>query len=240
MAEFHGTAKLLIITGASQGIGLSTARHFQQAGYKVVNISRRPIPLDGAQQIRADLQQADWLQECEQQLQELCSSAGKIVLIHNAAKQSPDTVENLNAEEFQNVLQTNLIAPQQLNQRVIPHMLPGSSVLYVGSTLAEKAVAGMASYVASKHGLIGLMRATVQDLIGRSIHSACVCPGFTDTAMLRAQIGDDQQVMSAITSMVSQGRLIDAEEIAETLWFCAHNPVINGAVIHANLGQIER
>ena len=41
------------------------------------------------------------------------------------------------------------------------------------------------SYVVSKHALVGMMRATCQDLAGREIHTACICPGFTDTEMFR-------------------------------------------------------
>ena len=161
------------------------------------------------------------------------------MLIHNAARQDSDTVATLAAENFAAVLQINLVAPQQLNAVLIPYMKPGSSILYVGSTLAEKAVRGCASYVASKHGLVGLMRATVQDLAGTGIHSACVCPGFTDTAMLRGHINNDPEVIAAITANVSAGRLIDPQEIADTLYFCARSRVISGAVIHANLDQIE-
>jgi 3-oxoacyl-[acyl-carrier protein] reductase len=68
-------------------------------------------------------------------------------------------------------------------------MGPGSSVLYVGSTLSEKAVPGSFSYVVSKHAQLGMMRATCQDLMGTGIHTAMVCPGFTDTEMLRNHLG---------------------------------------------------
>ncbi|MBD2858008.1 SDR family oxidoreductase [Spongiibacter sp. KMU-158] len=238
MANTSG--KLLVITGASQGIGFYTAQRFLEQGYRVLNLSRRPCALDGVQNIPVDLQDPSGLSSCQQELVTLCTGAEKIVVIHNAASQQSDTVESLSAADFQRVLQVNLIAPQQLNQLLIPLMGAGSAIIYVGSTLAEKAVAGFASYVASKHGLIGLMRATVQDLVGRGIHSACVCPGFTGTDMLHSQIAGNAEVMAAITGMVSFGRLIEPGEIAETLWFCAQNPVINGAVIHANLGQIER
>ena len=101
-------------------------------------------------------------------------------------------------------------------------------------------MAGSCAYVVSKHALIGLMRATCQDLAGRRIHTACVCPGFTDTEMLRAHVGQSAEVLSALAAGVTYGRLIEPEEIARTIHFCALNPVVNGAVLHANLGQVER
>ncbi len=209
-------------------------------GYRVINLSRRSLDIEGVLQLSVDMGRIDWLEGmAAEALSIAAESADEIVLIHNAARQDSDTVATLAAEDFAAVLQINLVAPQQLNAVLIPYMKPGSSILYVGSTLAEKAVRGCASYVASKHGLVGLMRATVQDLAGTGIHSACVCPGFTDTAMLRGHINNDPEVIAAITANVSAGRLIDPQEIADTLYFCARSPVISGAVIHANLGQIE-
>lgn len=209
-------------------------------GYRVINLSRRSLDIEGVLQLSVDMGHIDWLAGmAAEALSIAAESADEIVLIHNAARQDSDTVATLAAEDFAAVLQINLVAPQQLNAVLIPYMKPGSSILYVGSTLAEKAVRGCASYVASKHGLVGLMRATVQDLAGTGVHSACVCPGFTDTAMLRGHINNDPEVIAAITANVSAGRLIDPQEIADTLYFCARSPVISGAVIHANLGQIE-
>lgn len=232
--------KLAIITGGSQGIGRATAQKFIAEGYQVMNLSRRDIDLDGVEQISVDMLELNWLSACAAQLESAAGEADEIVLIHNAARQEADTVDSLDAEALRNVLQVNLVAPQQLNKLLIPFMKAGSAILYVGSTLAEKAVAGCASYIASKHGLVGLMRSTVQDLAGRGIHSCCVCPGFTDTGMLRGHIGDNPEVVAAITANVSAGRLIEPEEIADTLYFCARSEVLSGAVIHANLGQIER
>lgn len=232
--------KLVVISGGSQGIGRATVERFLAEGYRVINLSRRSLDIEGVLQLSVDMGRIDWLEGmAAEALSIAAESADEIVLIHNAARQDSDTVATLAAENFAAVLQINLVAPQQLNAVLIPYMKPGSSILYVGSTLAEKAVRGCASYVASKHGLVGLMRATVQDLAGSGIHSACVCPGFTDTAMLRGHINNDPEVIAAITANVSAGRLIDPQEIADTLYFCARSPVISGAVIHANLGQIE-
>ena len=62
---------------------------------------------------------------------------------------------------------------------------------------------------------------------------------FPDTEMLSEHI-PDATVRVLLESAVGAGRLIEPREIAETIHFCAEHPVLNGAVIHANLGQIER
>jgi 3-oxoacyl-[acyl-carrier protein] reductase len=229
--------KLLVISGASRGIGAATAERFLDSDYNVISFSRTATGNSAIHQIAADFSQPNWPDELHN-LQELISEAQEITLIHNASMIRKDSVHNA-ASELAKVMQINVMAAQQLNEVILPHMQKGSSILYVGSTLSEKAVANTLSYSVSKHAVVGLMRATCQDLAGSGIHTAAVCPGFTDTDMLRNHVGNNEDVIRDIESNVSYGRLIRPEEIAETLWFCANNPVINGSIIHANLGQIE-
>jgi 3-oxoacyl-[acyl-carrier protein] reductase len=230
--------KNLVITGASSGIGHATAAAFNAAGYNVINLSRRPCPEAGVSSIACDLSQPNFSQEIAAQLTEHLGGVGETVLIHNAAILANDSVSTTDSDEFRRILEINLVAPNSLNQLLIPLMAKGSSILYVGSTLGEKAVPNSFSYVTSKHASIGMMRSTCQDLAGTGIHTACINPGFTDTEMLRAHVPAD--VMPQIAAMSAFERLIRPEEIAETLLFAARSPVINGATINANLGQVER
>jgi 3-oxoacyl-[acyl-carrier protein] reductase len=108
------------------------------------------------------------------------------------------------------------------------------------SSTACKAVSNAYSYVISKHAGVGMMRANCQDLAGRGVHTANICPGFTDTEMLRKHLAGDEALIDHITQAVTFGRLISPEEITSLLLFCAGNPVLNGSVLQANLGQIER
>lgn len=230
--------KCLLITGASAGIGLHTAQRFLDEGFNVINLSRRRCPIDAVSQINCDLSSPGFLEPVSSQLTPTLQEAEQIVLIHNAARMENDTAVETPSNAFREVLEVNLVAPNSLNYYVIPFMKAGSSVLYVGSTLSEKAVPGSYSYVVTKHASIGMMRATTQDLAGRGIHTACVCPGFTDTEMLRAHV--PEEAMEAVRGMSAFDRLIDPDEIAECLFWASTNPVINGSVLHANLGQIER
>lgn len=239
------TQPLLVITGGSKGIGRACIARFQAAGFAAINISRSACDLPGVRNLAIDMADLDWSQRAEPALHEavsayLGSSPGQLVLVHNAARLDKDSVQTLDATAFARVLQINLIAPSQLNRLLLPFMAPGSAIVYVGSTLSEKAVAGSCSYATSKHGLVGLMRATCQDLAGTGIHSNCVCPGFTDTEMLRAHVGQSEEVLASIASSVTCNRLIQPAEIAEAIYAAASQPVFNGALLHANLGQIER
>jgi NAD(P)-dependent dehydrogenase (short-subunit alcohol dehydrogenase family) len=151
-----------------------------------------------------------------------------------------DSVSTIEADILRQVLQLNVVAAAQLNKLLIPKMLEGSSVLYISSTLGTKAVANTHAYVVSKHAVIGQMRATCQDLAGKMIHTACVCPGFTETEMLQNHLKTNPELYDQLASRMALKRLAQPSEIADTLWFCSQNPVINGSVIHANLGQIEQ
>ena len=230
--------KQVIITGASSGIGLATAQRFVDAGYAVANLSRSACGVSGVTNVACDLSNSEFLQQIGSELQAICESAKTVTLIHNAARLNNDRVGETDSALLRDVLEVNLVAANSLNQFCLPFMQPGSSILYVGSTLAEKAVPNSFTYVTSKHAVIGMMRATCQDLAGTGIHTACINPGFTDTEMLREHVPAD--VLPSIAGMSAFERLIQPGEIADTLFFAAGAPVLNGASIATNLGQVER
>ncbi len=233
-------ARILVISGASAGIGKATAARFIEDHWEVINLSRRAASVAGVKNIAVDLARAGFLERIRPELEPKLAAAGQICLIHNAALLNKDSLQTLTEITFRRVLELSLVAPQVLNRFVVPFMKPDSSILYVGSTLSEKAVAGAFSYVVSKHAQVGMMRATCQDLAGSGIHTAAICPGFTNTEMLNQHLNHDAEVLAAIRSMSAFQRLVEPEEIAEVLHFAATHPVLNGAVVHANLGQIER
>lgn len=230
--------KTLLITGASAGIGASTARRFLEDGYHVINLSRRECPVADVEHLTCDLSDPDFLETLKPTLNDRLAAAGSLVLVHNAARMDGDTATATDSRNLRAVLEVNVVAPNTLNHYCMPFMKPGSAVVYVGSTLSEKAVPGSYSYVTSKHAMVGMMRATCQDLADTGVHTVCICPGFTDTEMLRAHV--PAEAMGAVQAMSAFNRLIDPAEVAEAIHWAAAHPVINGAVIHANLGQVER
>ena len=231
--------KVAIITGASVGIGCATAQAFLDEGFAVSNLARRACPIEGVTNLACDLASADSIDRCIDALEATLKQATEVALVHNASQMRKDRANDCDSGSLEQVLATNVIAINSLNQRLLPLMPASSSVLYVGSTLAEKAVQNSFSYVVSKLSQLGMMCATCQDLMGSGIHTAMICPGFTDTEMLRTHLGTDPAVAEAIAGMNSFARFIEPEEIAELVRWAHHNPVINGAVLHANLGQKE-
>lgn len=232
--------KTAIITGASTGIGLACAELFiQQGGFNLYNLSRRPCPLADVQHIPCDLSSPNDIAHACEELVPAAVQSSEVALIHNACQMIKDSADHCPSDQLNAIMATNVIAPNALNQALLPVMKKGSSVIYVGSTLSEKAVADAFSYVVSKHALAGMMKASCQDLMGRGIHTALVCPGFTDTEMLRTHLHNDTSVLEQVASLNSFHRLVEPEEIARLILWAHSNPVINGAILHANLGQKE-
>lgn len=232
-------SQVLVITGASKGIGFATAERFQQAGFQVVNLSRSPCELKGVCNLAIDLLDPDWERQWTEPLLREVGKPDQLVLVHNAAMMTKETVKTLQSDDLRRVMELNVVAPACLNRILIPKMPAGSSIIFISSTLGRKAVANTHAYVISKHAAIGQMRATCQDLAGSMIHTAAVCPGFTETEMLREHLGAHPEIYQQITSGIAHKRLAQPQEIAETIWFASQNPVLNSAIIDANLGQIE-
>ncbi len=230
---------ILVITGASKGIGLATAQHFSTKGFRVINLSRSPCQINGVVNLSANLLSHSWADDISDDLLEAVGEPEQLVLVHNAAMMTKESVHDLNADTLRNVLQLNVVAAAELNTLLIPKMKKGSSIVYISSTLGRKAVANTHSYVVSKHAVVGQMRATCQDLAGSMIHTAAICPGFTETEMLGEHLGANPELYQQITSMIAHRRLAQPSEIAHTIWFASQTPVINGVVLDANLGQIE-
>ena len=232
---------IAILTGASSGIGEAAAQQFVDRGYTVINISRRDCPVPGVETLTTDLaDEQSAAHTCATLALRLADAGGaSVCLVHNASLMLKDRCDTTEDADLSQALSVNIIGINALNRSLLPLMPAGSSVLYVGSTLSEKAVPGAFSYIVSKHAQLGMMRATCQDLMGRGIHTALICPGFTDTSMLRQHVGHDDTVLDSLGEMNSFGRLIAPSEIADLILWAHEHPVINGSVMHGNLGQVE-
>ena len=233
---------LAILTGASSGIGAAAAEKFIDKGYSVINISRRDCPVPGVETLHTDLADtASLTSTCDTLTARLQAQNGAapVCLVHNASLMLKDRCDTTEDSALIEAISVNVLSINTLNRSLLTAMPQGSSVLYVGSTLSEKAVAGAFSYIVSKHAQLGMMRATCQDLMGRGVHTALICPGFTDTSMLRQHVGNDESVLESLGAMNSFGRLVSPIEIAELILWVHQHPVVNGSVMHGNLGQIE-
>eukprot|EP00929_Paragymnodinium_shiwhaense_P086194 TRINITY_DN46722_c0_g1_i1.p1 TRINITY_DN46722_c0_g1~~TRINITY_DN46722_c0_g1_i1.p1 ORF type:complete len:309 (+),score=62.71 TRINITY_DN46722_c0_g1_i1:64-990(+) len=238
----EGAAGICIVTGGSSGIGAAVCANFVAQGCHVLSIARRACAeVAGVESVLVDL--AGGAQALEAVVQAVRARTDgrkrRLCLVNNASNYPSDSVGAVDAAGLDRALQLNVTLPALLTSALLPFMAEGSSVIFVGSTLSEKAVAGKLSYCTAKHAMVGLMRSVAQDLLWSGIHTVLVCPGITDTPMVRNAVAGNEVAFEAFVKDL-QGRSLTSAEVAEVICNAAKSPVLHGSIIHCNNGQKER
>ncbi len=191
--------RVVIITGASSGIGRALAFAFARRAARVVLVARRADRLEAVRReiepytddvlvIPADVTDAAQLQHVVDQTVE---TFGRIdVLVNNAGVCLSGPFQNQDSALAEHMLRLNLWAPIRLTQLVLPHMLARHHgyILNVGSGLGRTAMPMFVSYAASKYGLAGFSDALRREVKGTGVHVTLVLPGWTHTDMLTADV----------------------------------------------------
>lgn len=209
--------KVAIVTGASSGIGLSVARRFAGAGARVVLVARTRGALeeaarslggdDRALPFAADVTDFPRLAALPS---EVLSRFGRIdYLVNNAGLNHRGPILAHSAEALAQVISVNLTAPIYLTRLCADHIRPGGAIVNVASLAGMIPVPDEAAYSASKAGLRAFSRALAEEMRGREVHVASVCPGPVDTSFF----GDVQQVPDLVFSQP----MSSAEQVAEVV-----------------------
>lgn len=228
--------KFLIITGGSNRVGKKIVDRFLAEDWAVINLSDAILPLFNITNYKVDFTQPGWEKDILPSIVRRLRLAEQICLVHNASRYIGDNTQSIDANEFRKTAEVNIVTPLILNHALIPLMPVGSSVLYIGSILSEKAVPNAASCVISKHALVGMMRATCQDLLEKGIHTACICPGFKDSKFLNVPIPQTIDKNNQLNVKAEKDQSVKKlEEIADLIWYCNNHPVVDGAIWHATI-----
>lgn len=187
--------KVAIVTGASRGLGLATAKLHSQAGAKVV-INYMSGQEDGAEQVAldcpneslcfaADITQDD---QCQAMVQAALDKWGRVdILINNAGINKPvehNDLDGLSAEDFHNIFNVNVIGPYQMIRAVAPVMKIQKQgvVVNISSTSGESGYGSSVAYSASK-GAVNTMTKSLGRAMAPYIRVNAVCPGFIATPL---------------------------------------------------------
>lgn len=193
--------KVVIITGASSGIGRALAFAFAQRAARVVLVARREDRLEA---VRREIEPytSDVLIlpvdiTDEQQLQTVVSRTletfGQIdILVNNAGVTQGGAFQDQNPDCIERLLRVNLWAAIRLTQLVLPSMLANHHgyILNIGSGLGRCAAPAFAPYVASKYGLSGFTDALRRELDGTGVQLTQVLPTWTRTEMMVPEVED--------------------------------------------------
>jgi NAD(P)-dependent dehydrogenase (short-subunit alcohol dehydrogenase family) len=233
MGDFMG--KKVIVTGGASGIGRAAVRLFAEEGASVAIFDRDE--LEGqtlADEIKSqggdalfvsiDVSLAD---ECARAVRKVIDAFGKVdVLVNNAGIISRTNAITMSVEEWDRVMAVNVKSVFLLGKYVVPLMIEagGGSIVNVGSGWGLTGGRNAIAYCASKAAVVNMTRAMALDHGHQNIRANCVCPGDTDTSMLKREaraLGQDEEAFLADAADRPLGRIGSPEEVAQAILFLA-------------------
>ncbi|MEA5598431.1 SDR family NAD(P)-dependent oxidoreductase [Rivularia sp. UHCC 0363] len=244
--------KVVIITGATSGIGKAAAFAFAKEGAKVGFCGRREnlgqqvqedIKNQGgeATYIKADVIKAD---ELKIFIDSIVNKYKRLdIAFNNAGTVMFRNLHEIEIEEWDNMFNTNTRGVFLAMKYQIPHMLKtgGGSIVITSSMHQVSTRPGGSAYAASKNALMGIARAAAMDYGEKGIRVNLLAPGITDTPMFRNATGGTPEAIERAKSIIdSLKRIATPEEIAEVALFLASDEsrYITGTSILADGGMM--
>ena len=223
-------SRLVIVTGASRGIGAAIAEHFAARGDQVVALSRSgEAPGSCARSLRVDVTDSTAVTDA---VKAATTEFGPVaVAVANAGITRDGLALRMSDEQWREVLSTNLDGAFFTARAVLGSMVRAraGSIIFIGSISPFVGVSGQANYAAAKAGLVGLARALAKEVATRGITVNVVAPGLIETDMT-SELGEAREQMAALIPM---GRVGQPSDIAGVVGFLASDDAryLTGAVI---------
>jgi 3-oxoacyl-[acyl-carrier protein] reductase len=235
--------KVALITGASKGIGKATAVRLAQQGARVLatygsDAAAAKELVKGIEGALAIQSNASSVTEIDALVKEVVQRCGKIdILVLNAGVLPMKNLENTTEEDFDKTFALNVKGPYFLAQKAVPHMAPGSHIIFLSTTLcaASTVQPNYLLYNSTKGAIEQMTRVMAKDLGPKQIYVNAVAPGPTGTELFFK--GKNEQVLKMIAGFSPMNRIGEPEEIAETIAYLSGSRWISGQVVRVNGGM---
>ena len=230
--NFNG--KVALVTGAASGMGLATARAFAEAGAAVVladvkeasvQTAAEELVADGRRAIGVYCDVSDDAQVAAM-VDRTVAEFGRLDAAFNNAGVMAAIVQTADStrEEWERVIGINLRGVWSCMKHELPQMVRqgGGAIVNCSSVGGFTGNPGIPSYIASKHGVIGLTRTAALEYATKGIRVNAVCPGTIDTQIARDVVGGNEEAYEEMAKQIPLGRIGRPEEIASAvLWLCS-------------------
>lgn len=231
-----GNGQVAIITGASAGIGAATAKALAAAGFRVALGARRVDKLESlAKDIEEATKERPFIGEldvtsaasAEKFIHDVVEHYGHLhVLVNNAglAKGVTRVAEATEDDDWQTMLDTNVMGLLRLTRLALPHILqePQGHIINLGSIAGREAYAGGAVYCATKFAVRAITDALRQELLGKPVRVTTIDPGMVETEFSVVRYYGDQAKADNVYAGLTPLR---PEDIADCIAFAATRPV---------------
>jgi 3-hydroxybutyrate dehydrogenase len=244
--------KHALVTGGSRGIGAACAKALLAQGARVTIAGRDSAALDSAAQAlggRVGTLVLDVGDEVA--VQRAFAQLGAIdILVNNAGQAVSAPFLKTSAAQWREMLDVNLSGTFHCTQAALPGMLAAGwgRIVNVASTAGLTGYRYVSAYTAAKHGVVGLTRALALELATKGVTVNAVCPGFTETDIVRGAVANimqktgrsEQEARAELAASNPQQRLVQPEEVAHAVaWLCMpESAAMNGQAIAVAGGEV--
>jgi 3-hydroxy acid dehydrogenase / malonic semialdehyde reductase len=225
--------KRAIVTGASSGIGVTTARALADAGARVAGGARRTDRLETELALPLDVGDTE---SCARFVDAVVAEFGGIdILINNAGlSRGRDPVWDSSEQDEREVIETNVLGLMRITRLCVPYLVAdgGGHIVNMGSIAGIWSYPNGSSYVASKFAVHGYTRSLRDDLQGKAVRITNVAPGLVETEFSEVRFHGDRERAAAVYRDVAMGGPLHAEDVCDCIMFALTRPP------HVNVDEI--